>query len=104
MNFLPIVLMAVIVEGLITYLQQFIKMKKLCWQMIISIIVGVFCTVAYEIDLFALFGMSTSIPFLGNVLTGILISRGSNYIFDLIKQVNGIVNSPADKDTEVKSR
>ena len=103
MSFLPIVLMAIIVEGLITYLQQFIKMKKICWQMLISIIVGVFCTVAYEIDLFALFGMSTNIPFLGNILTGILISRGSNYIFDLIKQVNGIVNSPAEKNSQVKA-
>ena len=31
-------------------------------------------------------GVSTSIPFVGNVITGILVSRGSNYIYDLLKK------------------
>jgi hypothetical protein len=32
-------------------------------------------------------GMQTNIPYVGSILTGILISRGSNYVFDLVKKL-----------------
>ncbi|MEG0803762.1 MAG: hypothetical protein RSF90_02275 [Pygmaiobacter sp.] len=100
MSFMPIILMAVIVEGLITYLQLLIRDRKMCWQMALSIAIGVFCSVVYQIDLFALLGLSTGIPYVGSVLTGVLVSRGSNYLFDLIKQLGGLVNELPKKTDE----
>ena len=91
MDFMPVILMAVVVEGLITYLQQIVRHHKLCWQMLLSIGIGVFCAVSYRIDLFRLFGLNSDIPYVGSILTGVLISRGSNYLFDLIKQIGGLM-------------
>lgn len=94
MDFMPIILMAIVVEGLITYLQQLISHHKLCWQMLVSIAIGVFCSVIYQIDLFSLFGLNADVPYVGSILTGILISRGSNYLFDLLQQLGGLVHQP----------
>ena len=38
-------------------------------------------------DIFALMGISFSVHWLGTLLTGIVISRGSNYASDLIKRL-----------------
>lgn len=103
MNFMPILLMAVVVEGLITYLQHLIQNHHLCWQMALSIGIGVFCAVVYRIDLFEMLGLEASLPYVGSVLTGVLISRGSNYLFDLIKQFGSLVNGPAAQTIKAKA-
>lgn len=87
--FFAIILMAVVVEGIVTYLKEWFVNKTAVWQQIIAVILGVLVAVCYEADLFTLFGMTGNIPYLGCVLTGMLIARGSNYIFDLIKQIQG---------------
>lgn len=103
MDFMPIILMAVIVEGLITYLQHIVKRHRLHWQMILSIAIGIFCSVSYDLDLFSLLGLESDIPYVGSVLTGILISRGSNYLFDLIKQMGGLVGDPGQTEKQPKN-
>ena len=60
---------------------------KFQWQMLVSIAIGVFCATVYHVDLFQMMGMQAMLPYAGCVLTGVLISRGSNYIFDLIKKI-----------------
>lgn len=105
MNFMPLILMAIVVEGLITYLQQIVRQHRLCWQMLLSIAIGVFCSVIYQIDLFSMLGLVTDIPYVGSVLTGILISRGSNYLFDPISQIGGLVkNTPSTPTTPPKEK
>jgi hypothetical protein len=85
MNYFGVIFLSIIVEGIITYIKEFFVNGKFQWQMLISIVVGVLVAAAYHVDLLALSGMQTPVPYLGSILTGILISRGSNYIFDLIK-------------------
>ena len=52
-----------------------------------SIALGVVIAVAYKLDLPAHFNLESQIPYVGCVLTGILLSRGSNYIFDLLNKL-----------------
>ncbi len=87
MNYFGIVFLAIIVEGIITYIKEFFVNGKFQWQMLISIVIGVLVAAAYRVDVLALAGMQTAVPYLGSVLTGVLISRGSNYVFDLIKAI-----------------
>ena len=87
MNYFGVVFLAVIVEGIITYIKEFFVKGKFQWEMLISVAIGVLAAAAYQVDLLALAGMKTAVPCLGSILTGILISRGSNYIFDLIKAI-----------------
>ena len=82
-----IISFAVLVEGLITYFNGFFVNGEFSWKMLFSILLGIIVAIAYRLDLIAYFNLQTDIPYLGCVLTGILISRGSNYIFDLISKI-----------------
>lgn len=77
---------AILIEGIITYINQFFVQENFCWQMLFSMALGIVISVAYKLDLPAYF-MKSNIPYVGCVLTGILLSRGSNYIFDLLRKL-----------------
>lgn len=89
-QFLTVIMMAIIVEGLITYAKTFFAGGKFQWQQLLGIGLGVLVTLVYNIDVFSLLGITTVVPFIGAILTGILISRGSNYIFDLLRTLQGV--------------
>ena len=79
-----------LIEAIITYFNQFFVQENFCWQMLFSIALGIVIAVAYKLNLPAHFNLTSQIPHVGCVLTGILLSRGSNYIFDLISEVANI--------------
>jgi hypothetical protein len=67
---------------------------KLIWQSgklnidkIGTIVIGVLIAVGVRVDLFTFIGISMDVPYLGFILTGILISRGSNYVHDLLGKI-----------------
>ena len=88
-QFFGLALMAIVIEGVITYIKEIFVNKNLMWQQLLGIVLGIVVAIGYNADLFALFGLTSTIPLLGCVLTGVLLSRGSNYIFDLVKQLQG---------------
>ena len=90
MQFFGLIFLAIVVEGLITYIKTFFADGKFKWQMLVGIGFGVLSAVAFRVDLFTYVGMESSVPYLGAALTGILISRGSNYVFDLLGKVTDI--------------
>ena len=52
--------------------------------MLVSIALGMLVAIAYKLDLLELMGMKSNIPYVGNILTGLLLSRGSNYVYDIL--------------------
>lgn len=85
--FFGIILMAIVIEGIISYIRQIFVDRQIQWQIVAAIVLGIAIAVIYGLDLFSLFDMQPAVPYVGMILTGILMSRGSNYIFDLIKQI-----------------
>lgn len=85
-QFFNVILLSIIIEGIITYANEWFT-NGIQWKQLTSVVLGVIIAVVYKADLIALFGITTPIPYIGCALTGILLSRGSNYIFDFIKQV-----------------
>ena len=81
---------AILIEAIITYFNQFFVQENFCWQMLFSIILGIIIAVAYKLDLPAHFNLKSQIPYVGCVLTGILLSRGSNYVFDFLNKISKI--------------
>lgn len=49
-----------------------------------TIVLGIFLAFSYSLDLLALLGLHDHIPYSGIFLSGILISRGSNFVHDLL--------------------
>ena len=78
---------AVIIEGIISYANQFFIDGNFSIKMLISIILGITIAISYGLHILSHFNFKSKIPFIGNIVTGILIARGSNYIFDLLKNI-----------------
>lgn len=78
-------LLATLVEGLITYLlgkgdgyapREYIKY--------VSLLFGVIVAVLYRVDIFMLAGLVPIHPVVGYVTSGLVIGRGSNYLNDFV--------------------
>lgn len=82
-----VLVMSVLIEAVITYVKTVVVDKKIKWQVVVSIVLSIALCLAYGIDIPALVGIFSPVSYVGNVLTGILVSRGSNYIFDLLKTI-----------------
>lgn len=81
---------AILVEAVITYINQFFVAGSFSWEMLLSICFGIIVAVAYNLDLPEYFEMKSNIPYIGYIITGIIISRGSNYVYDLIGKFTNI--------------
>lgn len=86
-----IIAAAVLVEGLIQYGKTIAQAfetgeKKTGITQLISIIIGVLIAFAFGANAFEVLGMAVN-PMIGTFLTGIVISRGSNYASDLLKRI-----------------
>lgn len=81
------IMTAILVEGIITYFNEFFVSGNAPWQMIFSLILGIAIAIAYKLDLPKYLGLQSNIYYVGSILTVILISRGSNYFYDLISKV-----------------
>ena len=91
MEFGVIIAAAVLVEGLIQYGKTIAQAfetgeKKTGITQLISIIIGVLVAFAFGANAFEVLGMMVN-PMIGIFLTGIVISRGSNYASDLLKRI-----------------
>lgn len=83
-----LIAICIILEGVITYINSFFVLYKPPYQMILSLIFGILTAIAYRIDLLKLLNIKSDVPYVGSILTGILFSRGSNYIHDILKILN----------------
>lgn len=52
-----------------------------------ALAISILLAYAANIDIFVIMGISLSIPILGTILTGVLISRGTNFVHDLITKL-----------------
>lgn len=69
----------ILTESLITYFKE-IKTNP---TLIATLIIGIGLSVLFNVRLFEFLGMETNI-YADLILTGIIASRGSNYIYDIV--------------------
>lgn len=87
---LGMVSLSILVESVITYSKDFFIGGDFSFSMLFSIILGIVIAIAYNLDLPEYLNLKSSVPYIGSVLTGILISRGSNYLYDILKSITNI--------------
>lgn len=95
MKWYSIIFVSIVIEGIITYLKTVIKDKTIQWAVIASMCLGIGCALAFGLDLFAVAGITANIPHVGQVLTGVLLSRGSNYIYEIINKLTDAATTVA---------
>lgn len=91
MNIAVIIAVAILIEGLVEYGKNIADMfyggeKKTAITQMVTIIVGVALAYAFDADVFIPLGLTVN-HYIGMVLTGIVMSRGSNYVSDLIGRI-----------------
>ena len=87
-NFATVIYAAVLIEAIINIVKN-IQEKTTSWKywasLVLGIMVGVLVAYNWSIDLFSAIGMPEGkIPFVGAVLTGLILSRGSNVVNDIL--------------------
>lgn len=93
------IIMAVTVEGLVELGKSIGKAvldgdRKTAATQLAALVVSCALWLAAGADVYAALGVTFAAPWLGMVLTGVLASRGSNYIADFIKRLQSVA---ADK-------
>ena len=88
MNIAVIVAVAILIEGLVEYGKTIADTfndgeKRTALIQVITIVIGVGLAFAFDADMFVPLGLTVN-HYIGMVLTGIVMSRGSNYVSDLI--------------------
>lgn len=87
---LVIIIVALIAESVWETLKMTWQEGKVSIDRIGALVVALLLSIGTRLDLLSLLDIKTSIPYLGVVLTGILISRGSNFIHDLLVKISNI--------------
>lgn len=90
MNILSLIVLALIGEAVWETLKMIWQQGKVSVDRIGALIIGLLLTLGTKLDLMVMVGVPVSVPLVGMILTGILISRGANFIHDLLQSVNNI--------------
>lgn len=84
-----IFLLATIIEGLIAYLfgkrEDYEPTRP--YLKYVSLALGIGAAIAYKVDLLAMVGLVSVVPFVGYIVSGLVIGRGSNYLNDIISLI-----------------
>ncbi len=86
--FIGAILLAVLIEGTITYvLGESSENPSASWMRYLALVLGIAAAVAYKLDILAALGLPAAYPLIGYIATGLIIGRGSNYVNDFISKV-----------------
>lgn len=89
MEFAQLILAAILVEAIWENLKMIWQDGKFNIHMIGSLILGIIVCSFAGLDLFVIVGIALNLPVLGCILTGIIVSRGANFVNDLFSKLKG---------------
>lgn len=86
MEALKLLFLATFVEGFTEYVvPEGFKFTKY-----FALLVGVGAALAYNIDILgSLTGLQSSVPYVSQIISGLIIGRGSNYLNDIVSNIRG---------------
>lgn len=84
-----ILVLGITVEALIEYVKLIFVNKQVVWKQVVALVLGVGLACASQVNMFTVVGVEFFSPWVGIVLTGIIFSRGANYVADFWKLISG---------------
>ncbi|MEG0297863.1 MAG: hypothetical protein RR620_14170 [Clostridium sp.] len=85
---LILVVIALVTEAVWETLKMTWQNGKFSIDRIGALVVGLIVACATNVDILELVGVPVVFPYVGVILTGILISRGSNFVHDLYEKIS----------------
>ena len=89
MDFASLIVLAILVEAVWENIKMVYDKKKLHISMIGSLVISILVCILANADIFAMVKVNLSVPIISNILTGIIVSRGANFVNDLFTKLNG---------------
>lgn len=82
-----LIILALLVEALAETSSLLVVHGEFQWKQLGIMAIGVLMAFMVNADLVKLLGFEEFIPYIGTIFTGLLLSRGSNFVHDLLKRV-----------------
>lgn len=87
MEYAQLIIVAILIEAIWENLKMIWKDRKISLNTIGVLIISIIVCLLAKIDIFPIVGLSLSVPFVGSGLTGIIVSRGANFVNDLFEKL-----------------
>lgn len=102
MNLMEFVVAALIVEALWETSKMFVvNGNKLNVDRIGAVAFGELIAITGKMDFLAAVGVNLKVPLVGTLLTGLLLSRGANFMHDIVSGIGNLYQSSKKNDTTV---
>ncbi len=89
MEFLTLLIGSLVVEAVWETSKMVWQNGKICVDRVGALVVSLLVCFSAKLDLLTLVGLAIN-PYVGMFLTGILLSRGSNFLHELIEKISGL--------------
>jgi len=96
---------AILVEAIVSALKPIYDPEKrtIAWGQVVSLFVAWGVAFAAGLNLPAAVGVQIGWPVVPELITGILISRGANYVYDILSQIKNSVKKQTSQGTGEKA-
>lgn len=89
MDFAQLIIVAILVEAVWENIKMIWQSGKFSIDMLGSLVISILLCVLVKIDIFPIVGLNIAVPIIGSIFTGIIVSRGANFVNDLFKKLKG---------------
>lgn len=89
MEIASLIIAAILVEAIWENLKMTYKKGKFSISMLGALLLGILVCILAKLDIFEMVGIEISVKVMAYILTGIIISRGANFVNDLFKRLRG---------------
>ncbi|HOQ10363.1 MAG TPA: hypothetical protein PLG09_09600 [Syntrophomonadaceae bacterium] len=90
MDVWQIIVLAIMAEAIWETLKLVWQKDKFHPDVLGSLLIGIILALSTGLNLFEMVGLPIVNPYLGQIFTGILASRGANFVHDLVKVAQGM--------------
>lgn len=99
MELVSVIIIALVVQYAVQAIKNMVRIKKgyslfklINVKVLLSVIISTLICVSSQIGILAMLGVSSVIPMIDYVLTGLIVSSGANAIRELSKQIQNAKN------------
>lgn len=89
MEYAQLVIVAILIEAVWENIKMVWQNGKFSIDKIGSLVISILICILAKIDIFPIVNLSIMVPVIGSILTGIIVSRGSNFVHDLFNKISG---------------
>lgn len=88
MDYAQLIIVAILIEAIWENLKMIWQDKKVNINILGVLIVAIVICILANIDIFPIVGITMAVPYVGNVLTSVIVARGANFVNDLFTKLN----------------